>query len=84
MKLREVEGRTLRGRKVNTVFKTWRGTPEELNALRKPTFVLDEPDECCSTRIDRSLDQRFLVMGRKVGANLVPTMILPWKKSKVS
>ena len=39
MKFRRVKKRTLVGNKVNTVFKTWRGTPSELRKLRKPKYV---------------------------------------------
>ena len=48
MKFRQARKRSLWGRKVNTVYKTWRGTSFELKKLRKPKFRLEAPDACCS------------------------------------
>ena len=48
MKFRQARKRSLWGRKVNTVYKTWRGTPSELRKLRKPKLRLDSSDSCCS------------------------------------
>lgn len=85
VKFKAVKKRSLKGRKVNTVYKTWRGTPSELRQLRKPRLQLDAGDECCSDWIkDHSKKQRFLVMGKKQDNNLVPTFILPWSRDKVS
>ena len=36
MKFKEMKRRTAVGRKVNAVYKTWRGTAGELRKLRKP------------------------------------------------
>ena len=48
MKFRQARKRSLWGRKVNTVYKTWRGTPSELKKLRKPKLRLESSDNCCS------------------------------------
>merc|ERR1719394_1815517 len=52
MKFKEARKRSLWGRKVNTVYKTWRGTSSELKKLRKPKFRLEAPDACCSDWIE--------------------------------
>ena len=48
MKFKEMKKRTAIGRKVNAVYKTWRGTPGELRKLRKPRLRLSADDDCCS------------------------------------
>ena len=48
MKFRQVRKRSLWGRKVNTVYKTWVGTSSELKKLRKPKLRLQSSDDCCS------------------------------------
>jgi hypothetical protein len=48
MKFRQARKRSLWGRKVNTVYKTWRGTPSELKKLRKPKLRLEQSENCCS------------------------------------
>lgn len=85
MKFKQAKKRRLNGRKVNTVYKTWRGTPTELRKLRKPKLRLEAADECCSDWIvKQSKKQRFLVMGRNVNNSLVPTFIVPWSRDKVA
>ena len=54
MKFRQARKRSLWGRKVNTVYKTWRGTSFELKKLRKPKFRLESSDACCSDWIGNS------------------------------
>jgi len=87
MKFKEMRRRTAVGRKVNAVYKTWRGTPQELRKLRKPRLRLRESDDCCSGWLSSQPGrQRYLVMGKRErgtnGSNrLVPTFIHPWKKS---
>jgi len=87
MKFKEMKRRTAVGRKVNAVYKTWRGTPQELRKLRKPRLRLRESDDCCSGWLSSQPGrQRYLVMGKRErgtnGSNrLVPTFIHPWKKS---
>lgn len=67
------------------MYKTWRGTPLELRKLRKPTLNLDLASECCSEWLhDQPKKQRYLVMGKKQGDDLIATFILPWTKSKVT
>ena len=84
MKFKAVKRRSLRGRKVNTVYKTWRGTTSELRKLRKPRLELNESDLCCSQWIkSHSKKQKFLVMGRNKENSLVPTFIVPWSRDKV-
>ena len=84
MKFKRIRRLSLKGNKVNTVFKTWRGTPLELRKLRRPHLSLDDASECCSDWLqDQPNKQRYLVMGLKKGDELVPTFILPWVKSKV-
>ena len=53
MKFRQARKRSLWGRKVNTVYKTWRGTPSELKKLRKPKLRLESSDDCCSEWIGK-------------------------------
>ena len=85
MKFRGTRRRSLYGRKVNTVYKTWRGTPSELRKLRKPKLRLEIDEECCSNWIrNQPRKQRFLVMGKNKDNALVPTFILPWSRNKVS
>ena len=85
MKFKRIRRQSLKGNKVNTVFKTWRGTPLELRKLRRPQLSLERESECCSDWLrDQPKKQRYLVMGVKRGEDLVPTFILPWIKSKVS
>lgn len=82
MKFKEMKRRTAVGRKVNAVYKTWRGTAGELRKLRKPRLRVRDADECCSGWLDSQPNrQRYLVMGKKEGNRLVPTFIHPWKKS---
>jgi len=84
MKFKRIRRQSLKGNKVNTVFKTWRGTPLELRKLRRPQLSLERDSECCSDWLrDQPKKQRYLVMGVKDGDDLVPTFILPWVKSKV-
>ena len=85
MKFRRVRKDTLYGRKVNTVYKTWKGTPQEMRKLRKPKLLLEPQDECCSGYVQDQpkQQQRYLVMGKKQGDNLVTTFILPWSRNKV-
>jgi len=88
MKFRQARKRSLWGRKVNTVYKTWRGTPSELKKLRKPKLRLESSDDCCSEWIEtQSKKQRYLVMGKKISTSngnvkLVPSFIHPWNRSK--
>ena len=85
MKFRRIKQRVLSGRKVNSVFKAFPGTEEEMKKLRKPKLKLSDGDECCSERLrDLPKDKRFMVMGKKRGNDLVATFILPWTKSSVS
>ena len=85
MKFKRIRRRSLKGTKVNTVFKTWRGTPLEMRKLRRPHLSLDEESECCSDWLrDQPAKQRYLVMGYRKGEQLIPTLILPWVKSKVT
>ena len=86
MKFRRVKRASLSGRKVNTVFKTWRGTPQELKKLRKPKLTLASDDACCSDWLkSRPRDTRYMVMGKRGGGNgdgeMTATFILPWTKS---
>lgn len=91
MKMKRVKSQSLVGRKVNTVFKTWRGTPSELRKLRKPTLRLDGGAECCTDWVkEQPKQQRYLVMGKKKEVSgdddkegLVATFILPWSRSRV-
>ena len=85
MKFRRAKKRVLYGRKVKTVFKTWRGTPDELRRLRKPKLKLRTSDECCSEWLQsRPGDEKYMVMGRREGRDLVATFILPWTRDEVS
>ena len=85
MKFKRIRRLSLKGNKVNTVFKTWRGTPIELRKLRRPHLSLDDASECCSGWLrGQPKKQRYLVMGLKKGDDLVPTFIIPWVKSKVT
>ena len=40
MKFKRIRRLSLKGNKVNTVYKTWRGTPLELRKLRRPQLSL--------------------------------------------
>ncbi len=88
MKLRRVNAKRTRllGRSVDSVFKTWRGTPAELRQLRKPKLQLLAQDACCAESLaahDNSR-QRYLVMGKKNDdGSLVAKFIMPWSKSEV-
>ena len=82
MKFKDTKRRLAVGRKVNAVYKTWRGTPNELRKLRKPRLRLREADQCCTGWLSSQPNrQRYLVMGKKEGNRLIPTFIHPWKKS---
>ena len=84
MKFKRVKRKTLIGRNVNTVFKTWRGTPSELRQLRKPKLKLETSDGCCSNWLKaRPKKERYLVMGKKNENGLVATFLLPWARNKV-
>ena len=50
MKMRKSSAaRGVVGRKVNSVFKTWRGTPAEMRRLRKPKMKWPDPEAgCCA------------------------------------
>lgn len=83
VKFKLIKKRSLHGRRVNTVYKTWRGTPADLRKLRKPQLELDPSDECCSQWIkSHSKKTRFLVMGKNLDNSLVPTFIVPWSRDK--
>ncbi|XP_040568733.1 secreted frizzled-related protein 5 [Lepeophtheirus salmonis] len=84
IKFKKVKHRLLTGRKVKNVYKTWRGTPGELRKLRKPKLKLRPEDSCCSVWVKaRRKRQNYLLMGSKVGEELVPSLILPWTKDRV-
>ncbi|KAK7012569.1 hypothetical protein SK128_020843 [Halocaridina rubra] len=52
---------------------------EERRALKRPKFSLLYEAGCCSMNPSR---QRYLIMGRKHGNDIIPTLIMPFKKSK--
>ena len=84
MKFRDVRRRNIYGKKVNTVFKTWRGTPSELRRLRRPSLKLEADEECCGRWArGQPRRQKYLVMGKNKDGSLVPTLILPWTRDKV-
>ncbi len=86
MKIKRVKpGGQLQGRKVSSVFKTWRGTPEEMRRLRKPRMRLESGAECCADWVrEQPKQQRYLVMGKKTGSGgLVANFVLPWSRSRV-
>jgi hypothetical protein len=83
MKFKSVKRRSLRGRKVNTVYKTWKRNGD-FRKLRKPRLQLEADHQCCSKWIQtHSRRQRFLVMGKNLDNRLVPTFIVPWSRDKV-
>merc|ERR1719167_881221 len=56
-----------------------------MRSLRNPKFVLSSDERCCAARAKENKRGKFLVMGRKPeskGADLKPTFIVPWTKSK--
>ena len=68
------------------VFRAWKGTRAEMRSLRNPKFLLKAEDKCCAERARASKRGKFLVMGERPaqpGAELKPTFIVPWSKSKV-
>jgi len=79
-------GQQLIGRKVNSVFKAWRGTPNELRALRRPRLALPRGADCCAAALTATREakkRRYLVMGRRESdGRLTATFILPWTKDK--
>jgi len=82
MKFKSVKRRSLRGRKVNTVYKTWKRNGD-FRKLRKPRLQLEADHQCCSKWIQtHSRRQRFLVMGKNLDNRLVPTFIVPWSRDK--
>ncbi|XP_064088170.1 secreted frizzled-related protein 5-like isoform X1 [Macrobrachium nipponense] len=52
---------------------------EERRALKRPKFSLTMEADCCEISPSRV---RYLIMGRKHGDELIPTFIMPFKKSK--
>ncbi|XP_066974304.1 uncharacterized protein [Macrobrachium rosenbergii] len=52
---------------------------EERRALKRPKFSLTMEADCCEISPSRV---RYLIMGRKHGDELIPTFVMPFKKSK--
>ena len=85
VRIRKVKPKKLIGKKAQ-VFRAWKGTREEMRALRNPKFTLETNEKCCADRARDNKKGKFLVMGTKPskpGADLKPTFIVPWSKSKV-
>ena len=76
MKFRQARKRSLWGRKVNTVYKTWRGTSFELKKLRKPKFRLEDPDACCSDWIGNKTSMFFANINYSIIVNEIYIEIL--------
>jgi len=84
VRIRKVKPKKLIGKKAQ-VFRAWKGTREEMRALRNPKFSLTSDEKCCADRARDSKKGKFLVMGTKPaqpGEDLRPTFIVPWSKSK--
>jgi len=83
VRIRKVKPRKLVGKKAR-VYRAWKGTRQEMKALRNPKIKLADDELCCSERAKEREGGKFLVMGRKPrdGGDLVPTFIIPWTKSK--
>jgi len=84
VRIRKVKPKKLIGKKAQ-VFRAWKGTREEMRALRNPKFTLETNEKCCADRARDNKKGKFLVMGTKPskpGADLKPTFIVPWSKSK--
>ena len=85
VKISKVKPRKLIGKKAQ-VFRAWKGTREEMRALRNPKFTLSSDEKCCAAKARSSKKGKFLVMGTKPsrsGGDLKPTFIVPWSKTKV-
>ena len=85
VRISKVKPRKLIGKKAQ-VFRAWKGTREEMRALRNPKFSLSADEKCCAERARSSKKGKFLVMGTKPsrsGGDLKPTFIVPWSKTKV-
>jgi len=84
VRVSKVKPRKLIGKKAQ-VFRAWKGTRAEMRSLRNPKFLLKAEDKCCAERARASKRGKFLVMGERPaqpGAELKPTFIVPWSKSK--
>jgi len=84
VRIGKVKPRKLIGKKAQ-VFRAWKGTREEMRALRNPKFVLSSDEKCCAERARANKKGKFLVMGTKPsssGGDLKPTFIVPWSKTK--
>ena len=86
VRISKVKPRKLIGKKAQ-VFRAWKGTREEMRALRNPKFALSSDEKCCAEKARTTKKGKFLVMGTKPsksGGDLKPTFIVPWSKTKVS
>jgi hypothetical protein len=45
--MKKIRSRRMLGKKAK-VFRAWKGTREELKALRNPTFSFKQEDACCA------------------------------------
>ncbi|XP_059078724.1 secreted frizzled-related protein 2-like [Tigriopus californicus] len=80
MKTKRMKRNLVLGKRVKHVYKTWRGTPEEMKLLRKPVLKLPSSDDCCQKKIDKN--KIYLVMGNYRNNSLVVSYIHRWSKSK--
>lgn len=81
--IKKIRSRRLLGKKAK-VFRAWKGTREELKALRSPTFTFTQDEACCAEQAKQDKQKKFLIMGKKPGQSgeLQPTFIVPWSNSK--
>lgn len=80
MKTKRMKPNIVLGKRVKHVYKTWRGTPEEMKLLRKPVLKLPSADGCCQKKIEKN--KTYLVMGNYRNDSLVVSYIHRWSKSK--
>lgn len=84
VRISKVKPRKLIGKKAQ-VFRAWKGTREEMRALRNPKFSLSADEKCCAEKARSTKKGKFLVMGTKPSksnGDLKPTFIVPWSKTK--
>jgi len=84
VRIAKVKPRKLIGKKAQ-VFRAWKGSRDEMRNLRNPKFELSPDEKCCADKAKHQRKGKYLVMGKRgsrPGADLKPTFIVPWTKSK--
>jgi len=84
VKFSKIRPRRMMGKRAQ-VFRAWKGSREEMRALRNPRFDLKADEKCCAAKAQHERRSRFLVMGmkpQKPRSGLSLTFMVPWTKSK--